>query len=152
VSLCPQDLFCPSAGTGRYRRMPVCRPGLACRPSSNRGCLIYIIHLLQQFVKKIKTNYPYFYSNPPLAGTCTRNQLMICMQNLTRRRTLSREFCISGKLSYGHLYFRANVFLNKCYLSNCISGQILLWANVFLGNRLSGQMCDENLCLIASDG
>jgi hypothetical protein len=35
VSLCPQDLYCPSAGTGRYRRMPVCRPGLACRPSSN---------------------------------------------------------------------------------------------------------------------
>jgi hypothetical protein len=36
VSLCPQDIFCPSAGTGRYRRMPVCRAGLACRPSSNR--------------------------------------------------------------------------------------------------------------------
>jgi hypothetical protein len=36
VSLCPQDFFCPSAGTGRYRQMPVCRPGLACRPSSNR--------------------------------------------------------------------------------------------------------------------
>jgi hypothetical protein len=36
VSLCPQNLFCPSAGSGRYRRMPVCRPGLACRPSSNR--------------------------------------------------------------------------------------------------------------------
>jgi hypothetical protein len=35
VSLCLQDLFCPSAGTGWYRRMPVCRPGLACRPSSN---------------------------------------------------------------------------------------------------------------------
>jgi hypothetical protein len=32
----PQDLFCPSAGTGRYRQMPVCRPGLACRPSSNK--------------------------------------------------------------------------------------------------------------------
>jgi hypothetical protein len=35
VSQCPQDSFCPSAGTGRYRRMPGCRPGLACRPSSN---------------------------------------------------------------------------------------------------------------------
>jgi hypothetical protein len=35
VSLCPHDLFCPSAGTGRYRRMPVCRPSLVCRPSSN---------------------------------------------------------------------------------------------------------------------
>jgi hypothetical protein len=36
VSLCPQDIFCPSAGTGRYRRMPGFRPGLACRPCSNK--------------------------------------------------------------------------------------------------------------------
>jgi hypothetical protein len=39
VSLCPQDLFCPSAGTGRYRQMPVCRPGLASRPSSNTSII-----------------------------------------------------------------------------------------------------------------
>jgi hypothetical protein len=32
VSLCPQDLFSPFACTGRYRRMPGCRPGLSCRP------------------------------------------------------------------------------------------------------------------------
>jgi hypothetical protein len=43
VSLCHQDLFCPSAGTGRYRRMPVCRPGLACRPSSNTNFIHKIV-------------------------------------------------------------------------------------------------------------
>jgi hypothetical protein len=32
VRLCPLPV---QAGTGRYRLMPVCRPGLACRPSSN---------------------------------------------------------------------------------------------------------------------
>jgi hypothetical protein len=47
---------------------------------------------------------------------------------------------ISGQLSYGQLYFWANVFIIKCYVGNRLSGQMSFWANVFLGKCLSGQI------------
>jgi hypothetical protein len=46
------------------------------------------------------------------------------------RKTIAQKD-ISGQMSSGQMYVWANVFLGKC-----LSGQMPFWANVFLGKCL----------------
>jgi hypothetical protein len=110
VSLCPQDFFCPSAGTGQYRQMPVCRPGLACRPSSNTRTMNSWHTISRQFKVSSKSTISHLSATSAsfvsvlsdVALPCFGVTLVPCVKLCYRLQCKSEDSC------FDHFYSRVD--------------------------------------------